>query len=136
VTVAVVGGLDRLSPHYVALADEHDDLEIKVFNRLKRGVSDRIATANGIVLVTNLVSHSTAHEVYRLARQKGVPVVLCHRASVSAMRECLTRMPCLGCNGMQQDSCPLLEEAAGVRGRVQPLSIHGTRKVHGEPLIG
>lgn len=91
-TVAVVGGLDRLERHYTALAGEHKDMKIKVFSHIKPRMAEKIASADGVVLVTNLVSHKAAREVYRLARDKGLNVIPCHRASVSAMRECLTAL--------------------------------------------
>ncbi len=93
-TVAVVGGLDRLSSHYAALAHEHEGLEIRVFNSLKRGVGNKLDRADGVILVTNLISHTTAREVYKLARQKGVPVVPCHRCGVTAVRDCLSQLSC------------------------------------------
>lgn len=88
-TVAVVGGLDRLERHYTALAKEHAGLKIKVYSQLRPKMADKIASADGVVLITNLVSHNAAREVYRLARDKGLAVVPCHRASVTAMRECV-----------------------------------------------
>ena len=107
-TVAVVGGLDRLEKHYSALADEHEDVEIKVFSKMKRGVNERIANADGIVLVTGLISHATAKEVYRLARRRGVPVLPCHRGSVSALRECIAALsdPSSGCTPEGCIACP------------------------------
>ncbi len=91
-TVAVVGGLDRLERHYTALAKEHDDLKIKVYSQLKPKMTEKIASADGVVLVTNVVSHNAAREVYRLARDKGLAVIPCHRASISAMRECVATL--------------------------------------------
>ena len=91
-TVAVVGGLDRLERHYTALAKEHAGLKIKVYSQLKPRMSEKIASADGVVLVTNVVSHNAAREVYRLARDKGLSIVPCHRASVSAMRECVNAL--------------------------------------------
>lgn len=91
-TVAVVGGLDRLGRHYTALADEHEDMEISFYPQIKPKLADKIANTDGVVLVTNLVSHTAAREVYRLARDKGLPVIACHRASVSAMRQCLSTL--------------------------------------------
>ncbi len=91
-TVAVVGGLDRLERHYTALANEHENMTIRVFPQVKPKMSAKIASADGVILVTNLVSHTAAREVYRLARDKGLNVIPCHRASVSAMRECLGQL--------------------------------------------
>lgn len=106
-TVALIGGLDRLSSHYTALADEHDDMTIKVFSRFKPGFSSRIASADGVVLCTDLVSHKAAREVYRLARENDVELVCTHRSSVSAVRKsvaalagsCGCENPCPGCSG-------------------------------------
>jgi len=106
-TVAIVGGLDRLAPHYAALAKEHEGLEIRVFSRYKPALQKRIATADGVVLCTDLISHRAAREVYRLARADGIALACSHRSSVSAVRqaiETLTRgcgceIPCPGCKG-------------------------------------
>ncbi|MBS3956367.1 MAG: DUF2325 domain-containing protein [Clostridiales bacterium] len=106
-TVALIGGLDRLAPHYTAIADEHEGLTIKVFSRFRPGLSDRIASADGVILCTDLVSHKAAREVYRLARANDVELVCTHRSSVSAVRRsvaelarvCRCDRPCPGCPG-------------------------------------
>lgn len=106
-TVALIGGLDRLAPHYTALEKDHGDLTIKLFTRFKPGLSDRIASVDGVVLCTDLVSHQSAREVYRLARDHDLKVVCTHRSSVSAVRKsvealaksCGCEAPCPGCSG-------------------------------------
>lgn len=91
-TVAIVGGLGRLTGHYTRLADEYDDLEIKVFNEFKHGLADRLAGTDGVILFTNVVSHNAAREVYRMARERGKQIVCSHSAGVSSARECLRRL--------------------------------------------
>ncbi len=106
-TVALVGGLDRLARHYTALADGHENLTIKVYPRYKPGLADRIASADGVVLCTDCISHKAAREVYRLARANDVDLVCSHRSSVSAVRasivaltgSCGCAVPCEGCSG-------------------------------------
>ncbi|MGV8084322.1 MAG: DUF2325 domain-containing protein [Coriobacteriia bacterium] len=88
-TVAVVGGLGRLAHHYSEIVDERADIEIKVFNEMKRSIADRLGSMDGVILCTNLVSHAAAREVYKLAREKGLSLVPCHRGSISAIRECV-----------------------------------------------
>lgn len=106
-TVALIGGLDRLAPHYTAIADEHENVTIKVFSRFRPGLSDRIASADGVILCTDLISHKAAREVYRLARANEVELVCTHRSSVSAIRKSVAELarscgcarPCPGCTG-------------------------------------
>lgn len=106
-TVAIVGGLDRLAPHYTALEKEHEGLEIRVFSRYKPALQKRIASADGVVLCTDLISHGAAREVYRLAREDGIALACSHRSSVSAVRQaveslargCGCETPCQGCSG-------------------------------------
>ncbi len=106
-TVALVGGLDRLAPHYTGLAEEHDGLTIKVYSRFQPRLAARLASADGVVLCTDIVSHKAAREVYRLARQHDLELVCTHRSSVSAVRRsvselvraCSCETPCPGCPG-------------------------------------
>ena len=106
-TVALVGGLDRLAPHYTDLANEHDELTIKVYSRFQPKLAARLASADGVVLCTDIVSHKAAREVYRLAREHDLELVCSHRSSVSAVRRsvdelvrtCGCEKPCPGCSG-------------------------------------
>jgi hypothetical protein len=67
-TVALVGGIDRLASHYTAIAESHDELEIRIFNQYTPSLAKRLSSVDGIVLCTDVVSHRAAREVYRLAR--------------------------------------------------------------------
>ncbi len=106
-TFALVGGLDRLVPHYTGLAERHDGLTIKVYNRFQPKLAARLASADGVVLCTDLVSHKAAREVYRLARKHDLELVCSHRSSVSAVRRAVDELvhacgcenPCPGCPG-------------------------------------
>jgi len=106
-TVALVGGLDRLASHYTGLAEEHDGLTIKVYSRFQPKLAARLAAVDGVVLCTDLVSHKAAREVYRLAREHDLELVCSHRSSVSAVRRSVSELvaargcenPCPGCPG-------------------------------------
>lgn len=91
-TVAIVGGMDRLAEHYAQLANEHQDVEVRVFNRYRPGLAHTIMEADGIILFTNLVSHQAAREVYRLARKRGNTIICSHSAGVSSARRCLAEL--------------------------------------------
>lgn len=112
-TVAIVGGLDRLSQQYERLAATHDELEIRVFNRFKPGLAERIAEADGVILFTGLVSHQAAREVYRMARTKGGAVVCSHSAGISAAKRCLEAL----CSGDIESGCSGCERPKEWSGR-------------------
>lgn len=88
-TIAIIGGMDRLKGHYMDLADDHDDVSIRVFSQFKPKFGARIADVDGVVLFTNLVSHQAAREVYRLARKNKIELVCSHSSGVSAAKECV-----------------------------------------------
>lgn len=119
-TVAIIGGLNRLNEQYEKLARE-ENLDLRVFNRLTPSLQKRIEQTDGVILFTNLISHKAARHVYKLARNNKINLVCCHKCSVSAVKSCITRLknkqydhqpgiklddrcetcPCDGCQGCQ-----------------------------------
>lgn len=90
-TVAIIGGLDRLRQHYVKLAEE-EDLDIKVFNRYSPGLRNKIAQTDGVILFTNLISHKAAQQVRKLARDNKINLICSHKCSVSTARDCIVKL--------------------------------------------
>ncbi len=72
-TVTLVGGLDRLAPHYAELADEHDDLTIRVFSRYKPGLGTRIASADKWCSARTSCPTRQHVERWSCARSGGIP---------------------------------------------------------------
>jgi len=90
-TVAIIGGLDRLNQHYSKLAEE-ENLDIKVFPRYSAGLCKKISQADGVILFTNLISHKAARHVYKLARENKINLVCSHNCSVSSVKECIAEI--------------------------------------------
>lgn len=117
-TVAIIGGLNRLNEQYARLAKE-ENLDLRVFNRLTPSLQKRIEQMDGVILFTNLISHKAARHVYKLARDNKINLICCHKCSVSAVRSCVAELknkqyshkhgyksdrgcgtcPCNGCQG-------------------------------------
>lgn len=91
-TIAIIGGLDRLKGEYTKLADEHEDMDIRVFSQSKPKLGSRLADVDGVVLFTNLVSHNAAKQVYRMARANKIELVCSHSGGISAARSCVTAL--------------------------------------------
>lgn len=90
-TVAIIGGLDKLNQHYTKLARE-ENLDIRVFNRYSQDLCKRIDQTDGVILFTNLISHKAARHVYKLARDDRINLVCCHKCSISAVRDCISKL--------------------------------------------
>jgi len=90
-TVAIIGGLDRLNQHYPKLAEE-ENLDIKVFPRYSSGLCKKIAQADGVILFTNLISHKAARHVYRLARENKINLICSHNCSISTVKDCIAEI--------------------------------------------
>lgn len=86
-TVALIGGLDRLKNQYESLAEEHG-IELRVYSKPKADLQGRISQVDAVVLFTNLVSHQSAREVRKLARSGNVSLICSHNSSLAAARRC------------------------------------------------
>src|SRR3989304_2381299 len=89
-TVALVGGLDRLEQRYRSEA-KHQDVDLRVFNKPTCNLSCKLAGVDAVILFTDLVSHASAEQVYKLARAKSVCLICSHNSSLSAARRCLAQ---------------------------------------------
>ncbi|MBE0569422.1 MAG: DUF2325 domain-containing protein [Deltaproteobacteria bacterium] len=87
-SVALVGGMDRLSSHYV---DEADRLGIRltVFNVSRPGMAEKIRNVDALVVFTNKISHESRGQALRAARARNIPVVLRHSCGICTFRNCL-----------------------------------------------
>jgi len=86
-TVALIGGMDRLERHYRQEADKLG-IELKVFNRPTAEISSKIGSADVLIIFTNKVSHRARREVMSMARSRSIPVFQCHSCGVCRLRDC------------------------------------------------
>lgn len=90
-TVAIVGGLNRLNEQYAKLAKE-ENLDLRVFNCYSPSLSKRIVQSDGVILFTNLISHKAARHVYKLARDNKINLICRHNCSISAVQSCIAEL--------------------------------------------
>jgi hypothetical protein len=81
--VLVVGGLRRLETHY---REREDAVDVDVVNENSHSIDQRLPTADGVVMVTGMVSHAAAERVRRLARKYAVPLVQTNGPGVGQVR--------------------------------------------------
>ena len=99
--IALVGGMDRLGPHY---KDEARRLGValKVFTVLDVRTASRIRNADAVLIFTNKISHNLKREAVKAARSGKIPFFYCHACGICTLRaclECLECLECLGCDG-------------------------------------
>lgn len=87
-TVALVGGREKLKGRYQEAA-KRQNIDLKIFMDKKPCLRCKLSGADGVILLTDLVSHQSAKEVYKLARQRDFSLVCSHKSSPSAFDRCL-----------------------------------------------
>jgi hypothetical protein len=91
VKVTLIGGMDRLEPHYLREASRAGH-ELKIFSQYVSGLEAKIGTTEAVVLFTGKVSHQARNHALEAARNLGVPVYQSHSCGVSSLRECLAAL--------------------------------------------
>ncbi len=87
-SVAIVGGLDRLRRSYEKKCKDMG-YQGKVFSRQIPNLANRMTGVSGIVIFTGTVAHTMVQEATRVARMRGIPLERSHSSSVSALERCL-----------------------------------------------
>ncbi len=87
-SIALIGGMDRLERHYVEEAEKLG-VELRVFTRQEANMGPKIRNADAMVIFTNKVSHKAKAQAIREARANGIPVRMEHSCGVCALRNCL-----------------------------------------------
>jgi len=86
--IALIGGMNRLERHYIREAKRFG-VDLKVFNKHKRGIESRIKNVDAVVIFTNKVSHIAKDGVIHVARSRRIPVVMHHSCGLCTFRNCL-----------------------------------------------
>ena len=87
-SVAIVGGLDRLRRSYEKGCRDMG-YQGKVFSKRIPKLANRMTGVSGIVIFTGTVAHPMVEEATRVARMCGIPLERSHSSSVSALKRCL-----------------------------------------------
>lgn len=87
-SIAVIGGMDRLQKHYLNEARKLG-IHLAVFNKAKADMGARIRHMDAVVIFTNKVSHSARNEAMAVARKNDIPVFMFHSCGLCTLRECL-----------------------------------------------
>lgn len=89
--VILVGGIDRLVPHYCRLAAEAGH-ELRVFSQGQAAMTSRFGDAEAFVVMTGMVSHSARDRAKSAADSLGVPFLQNHSPGLSAFRGALASL--------------------------------------------
>ena len=90
-SVAVIGGLDRLKRIYL-LTGKSMGWRVRHFARKTPSLSKRLAGVDGVVFFTGLSSHHLLREVNQTAKQLGIPVAYCSSVGASGLRKSLDKL--------------------------------------------
>ncbi len=90
-TVAILGGLDRLKGNYEKQA-KNLGMDVRIFSRRVPNLPKRLRDVNGIVVFTGTISHPLVIEAVKVARSRGIPIERSHTSSISGLKRCLGAM--------------------------------------------
>jgi hypothetical protein len=90
-SVAIIGGLDRLKRNYEKIRSERG-IRVKLFNKKVPEMDRRLIGVNGIILVTGTISHTMANQALRVAKKYKIPLSRNHSSSISSIKRCLNDM--------------------------------------------
>ena len=89
--ITLIGGMERLEPHYQREAKKAGH-KLKVFSTYESGLTDRVGSCQAMVLFTSMVSHNARMHAMEAARLLGIPLLQCHSCGVCALRTCLAEL--------------------------------------------
>ena len=92
VSVAILGGLDRLKPHYLNQGRTLGFDKMKVFSKKFPDMVKRLSKFERIVICTGNVAHTMVEGTVRMAQINGIQIGRTHSSSVSAMKKCLQQI--------------------------------------------
>ena len=84
-SIAILGGIDRLIPHYTKQGRAMGFSNIKVFSKKMPNMVKRLSKYQAIVICTGNVAHTMVEGTIRMAQNNGIPVGRTHSSGVTAM---------------------------------------------------
>ena len=91
-SVVILGGIDRLKPHYLNQGRSLGFDKMKVFSKKFPDMVKRLSKFEKIVICTGNVSHTMVEGTLRMAQINGIQIGRTHSSSVSAMKKCLEQI--------------------------------------------
>ena len=91
-SIAILGGLDRLKPHYLRHGRNLGFNNVKVFSKKFPDMVKRLSKFERIVICTGNVAHEMVEGTVRMAQNNGIPIGRTHSSSVSAMKKCFEQI--------------------------------------------
>lgn len=81
--VVIVGGIERLDKLY---RQRDDDTQVDAVYHDGPTLAARLEGADGVVVITGVVSHVAAQKVTRIARQHNTPIIRVHGPGLGQVR--------------------------------------------------
>jgi len=100
-SIALIGGMDRLEKHYRQEA-ARSGIELRVFSRSENNIATKLKRFDALVIFTNKVSHRVRNEAMAAAKLNGIPVFQYHSCGVCTLRDCLDCLACPAQDGMRR----------------------------------
>ncbi|MBT6662577.1 MAG: DUF2325 domain-containing protein [Nitrospinaceae bacterium] len=91
-SIAILGGLDRLKPHYLRHGRSLGFNNVKVFSKKFPDMVKRLSKFERIVICTGNVAHTMVEGTVRMAQINGIQIGRTHSSSVSAMKKCFEQI--------------------------------------------
>jgi ABC-type uncharacterized transport system substrate-binding protein len=86
-SVALVGGMDRLAKHYQGEAKKHG-IKLSIFSQSHSGMQSKIKNCDAVVVFTNKVSHSARNAAIAEAKKREIPIYQFHSCGLCTLRDC------------------------------------------------
>jgi hypothetical protein len=86
-SIALVGGIDRLERHYISEAEKFG-ISLKVFTKSESEITSKIKHMDAVVIFTNKVSHRAKNEAMAVANNNNIPVLMRHSCGICSLRDC------------------------------------------------
>ena len=91
-SVVILGGIDRLKPHYLKQGRNLGFTKIKVFSKKFPDIVKRLSKFERIVICTGNIAHTMVEGTVRITQINGIQISRTHSSSVSTMKKCLEQM--------------------------------------------
>lgn len=86
--IVVIGGMDRLAPHYMEEA-KRLGISLRVFKSFERGIEQKLCNSDGVVLFTGKISHAARRAAVHATRRHNIPLYQFHACGLCTLRDCL-----------------------------------------------
>lgn len=87
-SIALIGGMDRLEQQYMKEAEKLG-MELSVFSQAHHDISAKLKHSEAVVIFTNKISHRARNAAVSAAKSYDIPIYMHHACGVCTLRECL-----------------------------------------------